>query len=76
MDEPVKLELVHPGSVELGEALPDVLEQPSQLFLVVGADDGSHLAPIPLVARSTRIMELSGHGDERTSIPSWALANG
>jgi len=47
-----------------------MLEQRSQLLLVVGADDGPHFPPLRLVARSTSIIGLSGHGDERSFIPS------
>lgn len=71
LDEVVNIELVHLGSIKLGEALPDVLEQRSQL--VIQLDDGSHLSSRRLVARSFCSKGLFGHGDERTSTPQWAL---
>ena len=64
MEEIVKLELVDLARIE---ALPDVLEQRSQMFLVVGAHDGQRIPPL-LVDRSISRMGLLGHGDERTSI--------
>jgi hypothetical protein len=76
MDEIVQLEFVDLARIELGEAVLDVLEQRSQMFLVVGADYGQRLPPLRPVARSLSGMGLLGHGDERTSSPPLTLANG
>ena len=53
MDHIVKFELVDLAGIEPGEAVTYVLEQPAQLFPVIGADEFARCAPFGLVSRFT-----------------------
>lgn len=61
VDEVVEFKLVDVAGIELGEGFADVLEQRSELFLVIGLDRRARLAPLRLLARRCNAMFCLGH---------------
>jgi hypothetical protein len=66
MNEIVELEDVDLARIEFGEARADMLEQPAQLFFVIGADNSARLAAATAFSRRVVTWTATHVGDRNS----------